>query len=172
MHFSFSHPCYMTCPHHLCWIYHSNTQNAKLLQYLQPSRKMWPHGLWKLTQNILFFWVLKSSDGGKYIPSRPNKHKTLTMVSLRTGNISPAPLLQFLGANNGDFHRSLATLTNLLVRLTGRQFVASARTHRKHFSNSSCIIAYWLAAAETCLQCLCHKRPHRKHRDLYCCVSI
>jgi hypothetical protein len=39
-------------------------------------------------------------------------------------------------------------------------------------SNSSCTVAFWFNAAETCLQRLCRKRQHRQHHVPYCCVSI
>jgi hypothetical protein len=47
--------------------------------------------------NILFLWVGKSRNEDKYIPSSSNRHKTLTMVSLQTGNISPTLSSTILG---------------------------------------------------------------------------
>jgi hypothetical protein len=61
-----------------------------------------------LSQNIWFLWAGKLWDEDKYITSRPNKNKTLTIVYLRTGNISQT----LLAANNGlttNCHRSLET---------------------------------------------------------------
>jgi hypothetical protein len=55
-------------------IYHSNTQYAKLLQYLQPSIKIWC----KLTvwqQNIWFLWTCLTRNEGKYILSLQTSRK-------------------------------------------------------------------------------------------------
>jgi hypothetical protein len=138
MHFSWSHPCYMTCPHHLCWIYHSNTQYAKLLQYLQPSTKMWPRELWKLTQSCHKTFEFSG------LVNRGMKTNIFSLVQTR---IKRSPWFLFeqeiflqlsLYYNSWLLTMEIphcqppTAIAHLQLKTTGPRYIASARLHRKH----------------------------------------
>jgi hypothetical protein len=76
-----------------------------------------------LSQNVLFLWPCKSRDEDKNTLSRVNTHKTLTMVSLGSGNIS-ALCSTILGTLDA---RECRILCNLATRSSHNMFCGLRR---------------------------------------------
>jgi hypothetical protein len=92
MQFSHLHVCYMIYQYPSPWIDHSSTQYTKMLYCIQPCIKKAHQMDYENEYKRLITHFLFVHDNSQMTIklSCAHKHKTLTMLSLRLGNISSA----------------------------------------------------------------------------------